>query len=191
MAGAARELVPRREASTVVTFDAGPPISISVPPRAESVRSHYRDVFRFVRRRVNSNEAAEDLTQEVFANAAELLARSSSGSPPNLGWLYTVARRRLIDEARRRRVATVPLESVPDVAAAADEYGGLVARGFHTALSELPDEQRRVLLLRLLEGRSFREIGTELGATEEACRMRFMRGLEQIRAEFEREGLKP
>ena len=45
--------------------------------------------------------------------------------------------------------------------------------------------------MRLLEGRSFAEIGDALGVTEEACRMRFMRGLEQLRTDFEKEGLNP
>lgn len=45
--------------------------------------------------------------------------------------------------------------------------------------------------MRLLEGRSFAEIGDALGVTVEACRMRFMRALEQLRTDFEKEGLNP
>jgi DNA-directed RNA polymerase specialized sigma24 family protein len=48
-----------------------------------------------------------------------------------------------------------------------------------------------VVVLRLLEGWRFTEIASKVGATEEACRMRFMRGLEQLRKEFEKEGLNP
>ena len=55
----------------------------------------------------------------------------------------------------------------------------------------MPDAQRRVVLGRLIQGRSFAELGRELGATEEACRMRFMRGLQQLREEFRKEGLEP
>lgn len=153
--------------------------------------THYREVFHFVRRRVKSAEAAEDLTQEVFANAAESLAQSSSAAPPTLGWLFTVARRRIADEARRKRLSTVPLEAVVDRQAAAEEYGQEVTRVLERAVSALPEQQRRVVLLRLIAGRSFSEIGRDVGATEEACRMRFMRGLEQIRNEFEKEGLQP
>jgi len=53
---------------------------------------------------------AEDVTQETFASAIETLARSGEGAGPTIGWLYTVASRRLVDEARRRRLETVPLE---------------------------------------------------------------------------------
>jgi DNA-directed RNA polymerase specialized sigma24 family protein len=48
-----------------------------------------------------------------------------------------------------------------------------------------------VVVLRLIEGASFREIADRLGVTEEACRMRFMRGLEQMRDDLEQEGLAP
>jgi len=42
---------------------------------ARVVPASYRDIFRFVRRRVASVEDAEDTTQEVFADAAEALAK--------------------------------------------------------------------------------------------------------------------
>ena len=55
----------------------------------------------------------------------------------------------------------------------------------------MPDDQRRVVVWRLLEGRPFAEIAARLGTSEEACRMRFVRGLRALREEFEREGATP
>jgi RNA polymerase sigma factor (sigma-70 family) len=162
-----------------------------VERHAESARSNYSDVFRFVRSRVRSSADAEDVAQDAFLSAAEALARSAATAPPTLGWLYTVARRRLIDEARRRRIETVPLELVRDAESSGDEYGGRVASVLSSALARLAETQRSVVVLRLLEGLSFAEIGAQLGASEAACRVRFMRGLEQLRIEFEREGLTP
>jgi RNA polymerase sigma-70 factor (ECF subfamily) len=162
-----------------------------VERHAEPARSHYSDVFRFVRSRVDTRADAEDVAQQVFLSAAEALARSAATAPPSLGWLYTVARRRLIDEARRRRIETVPLELVRDAESGGDEYGGRVAGVLDAALATLGETRRAVVVLRLLEGRSFAEISAELGASEAACRVRFMRGLEQLRVAFEREGLTP
>src|SRR6266571_2192951 len=70
-------------------------------PLAVSYRRHFDDVYRFVRRRTTVADA-EDLTQEVFAAAAVALADARVEAPPPLAWLYTVARRRLVDLARRR-----------------------------------------------------------------------------------------
>ena len=152
---------------------------------------HYRKVFRFVRRRVGSAEDAEDVTQEVFANAAAALNGSAPESP-SLAWLYTVARRRIIDQLRRPdRSPALSLELVGETAATDHAYGEEVARALDAALASMPEGQRWVVVGRLLRGRSFADLGRELGASEEACRMRFMRGLQHLREEFEKEGLKP
>jgi RNA polymerase sigma factor (sigma-70 family) len=158
---------------------------------SEAVQAQYRDVLLFVRGRMGSDDA-EDVAQEVFADAAERLACSARTAPPTLGWLFTVAQRRMSDESRRRvRRRTVSLELVSDLESRPDPYGGVVATAFDSALEGLTDAQRRVVILRLLEGRSFAEIGTAVGATEVACRMRFMRALQHLRNEFQKEGLAP
>ena len=167
------------------------PVGVDLSASDPVMRRHYKEILGFVRRRAGTSVDAEDITQEVFASAAEQLSRSAGSAPPTLGWLYTVARRRLVDEARqRRRPETVSLELVREPEAEAD-YGDSVARAFDSALSRLTEGQRVVVLLRLLEGRSFAEIAKRVAATEEACRMRFMRGLEQLRTELEREGITP
>lgn len=152
---------------------------------------HYRRVWRFVRRRAASVQDAEDLTQEVFANAAASLEACETDSGA-LAWLYTVAQRRLADEARRRgRLRLASLELVADPAAPEDRYGTEVAQALEAALSKMPEGQRRVVLGRLIQGQSFAALGSESGITEEACRMRFMRGLQLLREEFTKEGLEP
>src|SRR5207248_2716057 len=128
-----------------------------------------------------SKSEAEEITQAVFAEAA--------GSPA-LAWLYTVAQRRLIDAHRRRRSATLPLSEASD-RAAEPEYGAEVAAALREALAGLPAKQREVVVLRLVEGRPFTEIATKVGATEAACKMRFLRGLASVRKVFEKEGIEP
>lgn len=172
-----------------VTF--GPVGAIVLVMRELSMREQYRDVFRFVRRRVRSSEEAQDVTQEVFAAAAATLNGAADTAPPPLAWLYAVARRRLIDEARRRsRISTVSLELVDDPASRV-RYGDSVARVLAAAFASMPEGQRIVVAGRLLQGRSFGELARELSLTEEACRMRFMRGLQHLRDVFEKEGLRP
>jgi RNA polymerase sigma-70 factor (ECF subfamily) len=45
------------------------------------------------------------------------------------------------------------------------------------ALESLPEAQREIIVLRMLEERSFREIGERIGKTEDACRMAFARAM--------------
>jgi RNA polymerase sigma factor (sigma-70 family) len=152
----------------------------------------YEELFRFVRRRTASDAEAEEITQSVFAQAAARLVAVKQGSPPPLAWLYTVAQRRLIDEARRRatRGAAFVL-AVPRSESRETPYGPEVAAALKAALAALPRTQREVVVLRLVEGRPFAEIARRIGSTEAACKMRFRRGLASVRATFEREGIEP
>ena len=144
-------------------------------------RRHYADVYRFIRRRVGTRERAEDLAQEVFAAAA---ARLRDDVTPPLAWLYTVAKRRFADEARR-------LSRSPRTGMRPAEYPPHVLAALRAALAALPETQRDVVLLKLIRGLSFAEIGSTLGIAPDAAKMRFVRGLRSLRASLEQEGVKP
>ena len=149
-------------------------------------RRHYDQIYRYVRRRTRDHHDAEDLTQQVFADAAASLPEAPTSA---LAWLYTVARRRFADEARRSAHANVvPL---PSATADARTYGPDVAARVGAALARLPEGQRQVLVLKLLRGLRFGEIGNVLGVTEDAAKMRFVRGLRSLRTELEQEGVGP
>jgi len=151
-------------------------------------RRHYAQVYRFVRRRTGDHDRAEELTQQVFADAAASLRDSPA---PTLAWLYTVAKRRFADEARRQSVrASAPPLAVVDGGASRD-YGRDVAAALRGCLERLPEGQRQVVLLKLVRGARFAEIGTALGVSEDAAKMRFVRALEALRADLEQEGIEP
>jgi len=151
---------------------------------AESAfRRHYDQVYRYLRWRTHDHHRAEELTQQVFVDAAASLRET--GGPP-LAWLYTVAKRRFADEARKRGA-----EISPVAVAEATDYGPEVASALQTALGRLPEGQRQVVVLKLLRGARFAEIGEKLGLTEAAVKMRFVRALEALRTELEGEGVTP
>lgn len=130
----------------------------------------------------------------VFAEAAARLDQFKPSEAPVLAWLYTVAQRRLADAARRGRrggesLAELDSDRLRVVEGA--EYGPGAARAIGRAILELPERQRRVVTMKLLEGSSFAEIAAQLGATEAACKMRFARGLEALRDRLEQEGVGP
>jgi RNA polymerase sigma-70 factor (ECF subfamily) len=149
-------------------------------------RTHYGQVYNYLRRRTQDPDRAEDLAQQVFADAAEALPDFGSGAPSPLAWLYTVAHRRFVDEARRRG-----REAAVDTAPAAPEYGENLTDLLTTAFGRLSEDQRTVLAMKLLRGASFREIAASLGIGEGAAKMRFARALAALREELEREGVTP
>ncbi len=153
-------------------------------PSEGAFRRHYADIYRYVRRRTRSDHEAEELTQQVFADAARSLR--SDGRPP-IAWLYAVAKRRFADAARR---PPAPLE-LGEVAAPGHEYGPSVVAGLRAAFERLPSSQRDVVVLKLLRGVSFAEAAELLGISEEAARMRFSRALRSVRTDLEQEGIDP
>jgi RNA polymerase sigma-70 factor (ECF subfamily) len=147
-------------------------------------RAHYGQVYRYLRRRTGDDARAEELAQQVFADAAAALPDFGPDAPSPLAWLYTVAHRRFVDEARRR-ARDASLEEAPEPA----EYGEGLTSLLTTTFERLPDDRRTVLAPKLLRGLRFREIATTLGIGEGAAKMRFLRALAALRNELEREGV--
>ena len=104
-----------------------------------------------------------------------------------------MAQRRLIDRGRlnARRQEVFGDSALELVADPPSEYGGEVSEALRTGIERLPQAQRQVVVMKLVQGRSFGEIASALDATEGACRMRFLRGLEQLRAFLEDKEVTP
>jgi RNA polymerase sigma-70 factor (ECF subfamily) len=130
----------------------------------------------------------------VFADAARALGNLALGEAPPVAWLYKVAQRRLVDRARslerRRREVSGDL-ALESVRSPQPEYGAEAGEALRAAIEQLPREQRRVIVMKLVQGCSFAEIARQVEASEGACRMRFLRGLEQLRALLEQEEVTP
>ena len=135
-------------------------------------RRHYDQVYRYVRRRTHDHHRAEELTQQVFADAARSLRET--GTPA------------FADEVKKRGAH---VDSVPAPEAVA--YGQALASALGRALEGLPEGQRQVVVLKLLRGARFAEVAGVLGITEAAAKMRFVRALEALRTELEKEGVTP
>lgn len=155
----------------------------------EAFRRHYRSVHRFVRSRAGADDA-DDLTQEVFAAALVALGEARVESPPPLRWLYTVARRRLADQARRQGVQ-LPVAAGEPAPDSRQAYAPRLGEALARAVAALPKEQRQVAVLKLFEGYTLAEIAARLQISEAACKMRLARGLARLRATLADEGLDP
>lgn len=162
--------------------------------QGDAVEQAFRDyrghVYRFLLRKTGNHHDAEDLTQRVFVDAAVALRTEETSPRSVLAWLYAIAERRFVDDVRRRVVARRGLrllqrdEEAPDLL-----YGHEIAIALREAIARLPIEQRSVVVMKVLEGRSFREIADVLGASEAACKMRLSRAIAQIKSDLNNQGL--
>lgn len=134
-------------------------------------------LMRFIRARVASDADAEDVLQDVWQ---QLITTLDAGPVEQVGaWLYTVARHRIIDRYRKPSMA-----SLDAMAGDADEdtrfdFAELLLRDdntprtehlrhrfweeLHSALAELPEEQRQVFVWHELEALSFEDIAALTG----------------------------
>ncbi len=124
------------------------------------------DVFGYVRSIVRDHHEAEDITQNVFAKLITAIGKYEERTVPFAAWIMRVARNATLDHIRARR--QLPVEEVR-ISDTGDDRRAFERRQCLTeALSALPEEQRKVLVLRHMTGLSPREIADRMGKTESA-----------------------
>lgn len=147
-------------------------------------------VFGYLYQRLNGNtEEAEDLTSEVFAKVYEKIDRFQVQGAPLSSWLFRIAHNRLIDSVRRRPKQTqVALDDAPQLAAG-PVFGGIdqavALDQIKVGLARLTAEQRQVIVLRFLEGKSLAETAAVVGRNEDAVKKLQARGLASLRRGIE------
>src|SRR5437764_9180522 len=147
---------------------------------SEVVKREHSRLRNFIRRRVPDPRDAEDILQDVFYELVEA-NRLLMPIEHVTGWLFRVARNRIIDLFRKKKP-----ENFSDVAVAHEDDEGellsledllpsvdaspeaLYARSvlldeLELAVEELPEEQRQVFIAHELEGQSFKQMAAETG----------------------------
>ena len=149
---------------------------------AELYELNFDRVYAYVARRVRDRAETQDLTAHVFQQALANLGKFKWRGAPFAAWLFRIASNAIADQARRNmRESSDQSSSVEQSTAAVDlEEVERRARVF-CAVEKLPDDQRRVIVLRFAEEKSIREIADELGRSEGAVKQLQFRGLENLR----------
>ena len=142
----------------------------------------YRERIRlrnFVRKRVPDTGDAEDILQDVLYELVQAY-RLMQPIEHAGAWLYRVARNRIVDFFRKKRLAALgdalaesaddegvlTLEDLlpsPDAGPEAAYARRVLLQELNAALDELPEEQRDVFIAHQIEGRSFKEIADDTG----------------------------
>jgi RNA polymerase sigma-70 factor, ECF subfamily len=171
----------------------------AAPSDPQAFRTFYDRYAAWVRawflRHTSEESTALDLTAETFAQAWLAVRRfedqaDGSGAP----WLFGIARNLLrqyykhdrIETAARRRLG-IPLAFADcEEFDAVDERlrAGSLAPALRDAVGALPAEQRRALVLRVVEQLDYAEIAGRLGISQNAARLRVSRALRALTVEL-------
>lgn len=143
----------------------------------EVVEQEQAKLRNFIRRRVADREDAEDILQDVFSRLVEA-NRLLMPIEHIIGWLYQVARNRIVDSFREKKPESLnesmgdeddeeatfeDLLPSPDAGPEALYARRALLDELAGALAELPAEQRQVFVAHELEGRSFKQIAADTG----------------------------
>jgi RNA polymerase sigma factor (sigma-70 family) len=156
----------------------------------ELVKRHVNLVYSAALRQVRSPQLAEEIAQSVFADLARVAATPLS--PPSLTpWLFTVTRRTAVDvirqESRRQLREQIAVEM--NAMNAADADWTHIEPLLDEAVSALDDTDRAAVLLRYFENQSLREVGAQLGVSDDAAQKRVSRAVERLREFFAKRGV--
>ncbi|HEY3799056.1 MAG TPA: sigma-70 family RNA polymerase sigma factor [Caulobacteraceae bacterium] len=154
-----------------------------------------RPCFLFIRRLLGRAhaEAAEDLHQETWIAIARNAAAFDPARASFRAWLFTVARHKVFDHFRRRKVTV--LSGAADEAAAlaapdpaASPLDAVVSRDLAqrvvAAVEALPLEQRGALIMSAQGGLSLEEIAEATGVAVETAKSRLRYARAKLRALF-------
>ena len=162
-------------------------------------------LFNFILRHIGHKASAEELLQEAFLRVIRG-QKGFRGQSKFVTWLYTIARNLSIDHLRRMkhrkaqsldqalnkdsRASQTLLDRIPDQSIGADRRAMAteLRHKMEKAVSELPEEQREVFLLREVSQLSFKEIAVIVDCPENTVKSRMRYALERLRgklSEFE------
>lgn len=154
------------------------------------VRAYEKNVYNIALRMSGSREDALDISQEAFLKAYRSL-RSFRGESKFSVWLYRIVSNTALDYLRtraRRAADSLSVEDESGELAIADESQSpetllerkLTREALQRGLNSLPEDQRKILLLREIEGFSYEEIGKILSIESGTVKSRIFRARKKL-----------
>jgi RNA polymerase sigma-70 factor (ECF subfamily) len=146
--------------------------------------------------RVIAPDAAEDIAADTWMHVVRSLPRFRGDEAAWRAWLFTTARRRTVDHARRRSrraedlvrdVSAFEMPAADDTADTALEH--LSTRAAIALLADLPPLQAEVILLRVVAGLDTEAVAKLVGRSQGAVRIAAHRGLRRLAQELTEAGV--
>jgi RNA polymerase sigma-70 factor, ECF subfamily len=146
---------------------------------------HWKEIYVYVFLRVRHKQEAEDITQETFIKAIRSEERYIEGSVNFQALLKTIARNLIIDRWRKTQKTEDPLSLEPDLFLTdmGSNFEKIIEQKEQVehALSLLNDEQRKVIVLRIIQGLSIKETAAFLGKTETFVKVTQFRAIKKVK----------
>lgn len=149
---------------------------------------YYEAVFRFVFQRTGNEDAAHEITSEVFFKALKNIQKYEFRGLPFSSWLLRIAQNETVKvfrENSKSRVVKMQSEQLGNII---DEIEENPLEDFKPsllkALKDLKGEDLQIIEMRFFEGRPFKEIAEITEKKESAVKMKVYRILEKLKVKI-------
>lgn len=148
---------------------------------------YIKKIYDFLYFRTFHKETAEDLTDTVFTKAFERIKQYNEAKGKFSTWLYQIAKNTLTDYFRTMKTAE-NIEDIWDLSSGAnlekDADAVLLLEKVQARLKQLPSMQRDIVVMRVWDGLSHKEIADLLDITEGNSKVSFARAVEKLKSEI-------
>ena len=152
-------------------------------PFEQLVAEHGPVILRMCRAVVGPDDA-DDAWSETFLSALRAYPELPPGSNER-AWLVTIAKRKAIDQHRRRARRPIPVGTPPESPAAPFPRTEETAELWE-ALETLPKKQREAIAYHYIIGLPYAQVGEILGNSEAAARRAAADGIKKFRSIYRR-----
>ncbi|UCE97423.1 MAG: RNA polymerase sigma factor [Dehalococcoidia bacterium] len=156
---------------------------------ADIVDQYQFPISRYIKRLTGDDEVTKDLAQDTFLNAYEGILKTDSELSLK-AWLYRIATNNVLQYKRRKRL----ISFIPFVEYKKQDNLSVDTKDLDNRMQieevflKVPDSQRVCLALHYIEGFHYREIANILGISEDAVRMRVVRGSKEFQRLYKQGG---
>jgi RNA polymerase sigma-70 factor (ECF subfamily) len=148
-------------------------------------RKYYTKIFTYIDRRIQNKDLASDITSQVFIQAIQRIHSYEDKGYSFGSWLFRIAHNTVCQEFRDlKRSKVVDLEInqlflVDGLDESADKEERLQTLAL--ALKKMKRKHLEIIELRYFENLAFREIGLQLGISENTAKVRCFRALDKLK----------
>lgn len=151
----------------------------------ELYNEYFDKIYNFIFFRVSHKETAEDLTSLTFIKVLENINSFKIDYGFFSSWIYKIARNNIIDYYRSKK----DIQDIDEYKELKDFDSDIIDKidveyrfkNIQKYIENLTPEQKEILIMRIWDQLSYREISKIIGKSEENCKVIFSRSIKTIR----------
>lgn len=148
---------------------------------------YIKKIYDFIYYKTTHKQTAEDLTSKTFIKAWQNINKFDTNKGTFSAWIYQIARNNVIDYYRTQK-SSINIEDVWDLSnddnmtKQLDDNNKLAE--VKEYLKDLKADQREIVIMRVWQQLSYREISEIMNKSEASCKMIFLRTIKKLRKEL-------